>query len=146
MREKTSKYDSSLVKFKRIMIQSIDSTPQIIVGSERNICLVDNIILTNLMDNTIQVSVYVLYEEKGLRSPMQHILYKNIDVPAHVPFDLLSYEGLVLKAGDILIASSTHQLSLFNSYVSYRELTQVRRMQKKLKTKRREDQMKKSLS
>ena len=118
-----AKPSSPAVNFKRVMTQNIESTPQIIFANERHTCLIDSLLLTNLGETDIYISLYVLYEEGELTpSPIQHFLHKNTYIPAQATLELGFGEGLSLQAGDVLFANSNYHANLFNSYVCYREI------------------------
>ena len=119
----SAKPSSPSFKFDRVMTQNIESTPQPIFVNERHTCLIDSILLTNITETDIYISLYVLYEEGELTpSAIQHFLHKNTYVPAQKTLELGFGEGLSLQAGDILFASSNYHANLFNAYVCYREI------------------------
>ena len=112
---------SPFVNFKMKPTGNIGSTPVIIFGNDVHTCLIDGIVLANLNDNPIMVTLAVAREEMS-SAEIYYTYSNNIPIQAYGRVDVLLNAALTLEPGDLLYASSDYSSNLFNSFVSYREL------------------------
>lgn len=108
------------VKFKIQPTNNINSSSVVIFGKAANTTLtslVDSILLTNLTQNVIVVSL------SFFRASKYYILANQVSIEAYGNVDVLVGSTLTFEPGDMLYASSNYSSNVFNSFVSYRELT-----------------------
>lgn len=111
------------VVFKMWPTVNINSTPTLIFGNDQNSCLLDSLLVSNITDNVIIVKFYILREVE--ETPIEFVLANNIVINANDRIDLLKDSTLTLELGDTLYAYSDFSGNLFNTFVSYRSLTEL---------------------
>jgi len=111
------------VNFKMQPTLNISSTPELIFGSQYT-SILDSIVLANQTDGNIIVSLYIL-REVVQDNATEFTLANKIILSPKERLDLLDAATLTLEAGDLLYAFSDFSGNLFNSFVSYRELTEL---------------------
>jgi hypothetical protein len=102
---------------------NIASTPTLIFGSEHT-CILDGLVLANQTDSTIIVSLYIL-REVVQNNATEFSLANKIILQPNERTDILDAATLTLESGDLLYAYSDFSGNTFNSFVSYRELTEL---------------------
>lgn len=115
------------VHFKMQPTNLIGSTSTLIYGSQTT-CLLDGLTLANQTSNTILVSCYLLREIVGdTPDPVTEdfYLFKNMPILALQSMDWMQGKSMTLEAEDTLFAYSDYNDNLFNTFVSYRELTEL---------------------
>ena len=112
------------VTFKLSPTATIGSTPSLIFGNDRHTCLIDGLVLTNLTDNAILVSLS-LAREVTIGQETYFTIVNQVSIPSRGWVDVLLNASLTLEAGDILYAVSDYSTNLFNAFVSYRELLEL---------------------
>lgn len=109
--------------FSKLKIASqIGSTPTLIFGSDHG-CAILSILLCNTTAEEALVTLYILREEETI--PVSAELYMNVKIAAFETVELIKETDLRTEAGDTIHASSAFSGSLFNSFVSYREFTEL---------------------
>ncbi len=114
------------VNFRMKPTKNIGSTPTLIFGSSYA-CVIAGIIIANQTENALLFSLYLLREE-GTPTPSEAVEYPfSLDrhLEAQASLDWLEGKDLILEAGDTLYAYSDYNENLFNTFVSYRELTEL---------------------
>ena len=117
---------SPFVNFRMKPTKEIGSTPTLIFGSQFG-CMIDGLIVANQVDTQILFSLYLLREE-GTPTPTEAVEYPfvlNKPLTAKESIDWLEAKALFLQPGDTLYAYSDYNENLFNTFVSYRELTEL---------------------
>ena len=117
---------SPFVNFKLQVTKNIGSTPTLIFGSQFG-CMIDGMIFANQVDTQILFSFYLLREE-GTPTPTEAVEYPfvlNKPLAAKDSIDWLESKSLFLQPGDTIFAYSDYNDNLFNTFVSYRELTEL---------------------
>lgn len=102
---------------------NISSTPELIFGSQYT-SILDSIVLANQTDGNIIVSLYIL-REVVQGNATECTVANKIVLSSKSRIDILDSATLTLEAGDLLYAFSDFSGNLFNSFVSYRELTEL---------------------
>jgi hypothetical protein len=115
---------SPFVNFRMNPTSGIGSTPVIIFGNDACTCLIDGIILANTTNNVIVVTLTVA-REVTIGAETYFTLGGQISIQPNDRVDVLLNATLTLQPGDLLYASSDYSSNLFNSFVSYRELTEL---------------------
>lgn len=108
------------VNAKNFITQQINSTPTLIFGNDQHTCLIQQVLFVNLSEvNEININLYILKEIDNI--PQEITIANNIKV-----LDSLIYENipLIFEPGDLLFAYSFQYGSIFNTEVSYLELTE----------------------
>jgi len=106
--------------------KNIGATPTLIFGSSYA-CVIAGIIIANQTQNALLFSLYLLREE-GTPTPSEAVEYPfnlNMHLESQKSMDWLEGKDLILQAGDTLYAYSDYDGNLFNTFVSYRELTEL---------------------
>ena len=112
------------VNFKMQPTSTINSTPVIIFGNDQHTCLIDGIVLANTTDSPIEVKVSVTRE--GVEGTKIYFSLANkIVIQSGDRTDILINAALTLEPGDLLYASSDYSTNSFDTFVSYRELTEL---------------------
>ena len=114
------------VNFRMKPTKNIGSTPTLIFGSSYA-CVIAGIIIANQTQNALLFSLYLLREE-GTPTPSEAVEYPfniNMNLESQKSVDWLEGKDLILEAGDTLYAYSYYDGNLFNTFVSYRELTEL---------------------
>ena len=112
------------VNFRMTPTQTISSTPTLIFGNDQHTCLIDGIVLSNLTDKVILVTLTVAREiEVGEETLF--VLADEIPIQSSDRIDALLNMALTLESGDLLYAQSDYSENIFNAFVSYRELTEL---------------------
>ena len=112
------------VNFRMNPTSNIGSTPMIIFGNDAYTCLIDGIVLANISNNVIVVTLAIA-REVTQGSESYFTLARQISIQPYDRIDALLNVTLTLDPGDLLYASSDYSSNLFNSFVSYRELTEL---------------------
>ena len=112
------------VNFRMNPTSDIGSTPVIIFGNDAYTCLIDGIVLANITNNVIVVTLAIA-REVTLGTESYFTLAREISIQPYDRIDALLNATLTLEPGDLLYASSDYSSNLFNSFVSYRELTEL---------------------
>ena len=112
------------VNFRMNPTSNIGSTPMIIFGNDAYTCLIDGIVLANISNNVIVVTLAIA-REVTQGSESYFTLARQISIQPYDRIDALLNVTLTLEPGDLLYASSDYSSNLFNSFVSYRELTEL---------------------
>lgn len=99
----------------------IGSTPTLIFGSPYT-CFLDGLIFSNLMNNDILLSAYVIRTDE---LPYRFMINKPF--AANESMDWLYNKHLTLESGDTIWANSDYADNLFCTMISYRELTETAR-------------------
>ena len=120
----TTNGSSPWVNFKMTPTKEIGSTPTLIFGNDTHTCLMDGIVLANITDAVILVTLTVA-REVTVGTETDFILGNQIPLQPNDRVDVLLNATLTLEAGDLLYASSDYSSNLFNTFVSYRELTEL---------------------
>jgi|LakMenEpi03Aug12_release.lakeMendotaPanAssembly.Ray.scaffolds.fasta_scaffold1380289_2 hypothetical protein len=103
---------------------SISSTPLLVFGNDTNTCMVDSIILNNITNNLILVTLTIAREvEVGQEKPFE--FGSAIPLRAYERTDALLNMALTMEPGDLLYANSDYSENLFNTFVNYRQLTET---------------------
>lgn len=114
----------SFVNWKMAPMANINSTPTLIFGNDQHTCIVDGIILANLVDNVILVSLSVTREvEIGVETTF--VLAQQLPLQPYEKIDALLNMTLTLEPGDLLYTNSDYASNSFNAFVNYRELTEL---------------------
>ena len=112
------------VNFKMAPTGPISSTPLLIFGNDQYTCLLDGILLCNLSDNPINVTLSIAREiEVGVET--NFTIVQSLALEAYSQIDVLLNASLTLEPGDLLYANSDFSGNLLNAFVSYRELTEL---------------------
>lgn len=114
---------ASFVHFKMNPTSGIGSTPVMILGNDKHTCLIDGIVLANVTDNQIAITLTIA-REVTVGTETYFTLAQKILLQPFDRVDALVNASLTLEAGDLLYAASHFSKDLFNSFVSYRELTE----------------------
>ena len=112
------------VNFRMNPTSGIGSTPVIIFGNDACTCLIDGIVLANVTDNPIVITLAIA-REVTIGTESYFTLGGQISLQPNDRVDVLLNATLTLEPGDLLYASSDYSSNLFNSFVSYRELTEL---------------------
>ena len=113
------------VNFRMTPTLNVGSTPTLIFGSQ-NTCAIDGIVLSNQTESPISVSIYILRESYPTPGqPTEYLFANKVSIDALDRIDILLAETLTLEAADLLFAYSDFSSALFNTFVSYRELTEL---------------------
>jgi len=115
---------SPFVNFRMNPTSGIGSTPVIIFGNDVYTCLIDGIVLANVTDNPIVITLAIA-REVTIGAETYFTLGGQISLQPNDRVDVLLNTTLTLEPGDLLYASSDYSSNLFNSFVSYRELTEL---------------------
>ena len=115
---------SPFVNFKMNPTSGIGSTPVIIFGNDAYTCLIDGIVLANVTENPIVITLAIA-REVTIGTESYFTLGGQISLQPNERVDVLLNATLTLEPGDLLYASSDYSSNLFNSFVSYRELTEL---------------------
>ena len=115
---------SPFVNFKMNPTSGIGSTPVIIFGNDAYTCLIDGIVLANVTDNPIVITLAIA-REVTIGTESYFTLGGQISLQPNDRVEVLLNAILTLEVGDLLYASSDYSSNLFNSFVSYRELTEL---------------------
>jgi len=115
---------SPFVNFRMNPTSGIGSTPVTIFGNDAYTCLVDGIVLANVTDNPIAITMAIA-REVTIGTESYFTLARQIPLQPNECVDVLLNRTLTLEPGDLLYASSDYSSNLFNSFVSYRELTEL---------------------
>ena len=115
---------SPFVNFRMNPTSGIGSTPVIIFGNDACTCLIDGIVLANVTDNPIVITLAIA-REVTIGAETYFTLARQISIQPNDRVDVLLNATLTLEVGDLLYASSDYSSNLFNSFVSYRELTEL---------------------
>lgn len=114
----------SRVNWKMSPTANINSTPTLVFGNDQHTCIVDGIILSNLTDAIILVSLSVAREiEIGVETTF--VLAQQLPLQPFERIDALLNMTLTLEPGDLLYANSDYAGNSFNIFVNYRELTEL---------------------
>lgn len=111
------------VNFKMLPTANINSTPTIIFGNDQYTCVLDGIILASVTNNVILVTLYVA-REVTIGTETDFILANQISLNPSERINVLS-DSFTLESGDLLYAYSDFSGNIFNSFISYRELTEL---------------------
>lgn len=112
------------VNFRMKPTANISSTPTLVFGNDQHTCLIDGVVLSNLTDNVILVTLTVAREiEVGEETLF--VLADEIPIQPSDRLDALLNMALTLDPGDLLYAQSDYSENIFNVFVSYRELTEI---------------------
>lgn len=112
------------VNFKMTPTQNISSSPTLIFGNDQHTCLIDGIILSNLTDKVILVTLTIAREiEVGVETLF--VLADEIPIQPSDRVDALLNMTLTLQPGDLLYAQSDYSENIFNAFINYRELTEI---------------------
>lgn len=106
--------------------KNISSTPTLIFEAQVT-CYIDGLIVANQVDNDILFSLYLLREE-GEPTPTEAVEYPlilNKTLSAKESIDWFRDMAFVAEAGDLIFAYSDYTDNLFNTFVSYRKLTEL---------------------
>ena len=109
--------------FKMTPTRHVGSTPTLIFGNDVYTCLIDEIILANVTDGTILVTLSIA-REVTIGTETDFIFRKQVIIQPNDSFSFPFNRGLTLEAGDLLYAFSDYSSNLFNTFVSYHELTE----------------------
>jgi hypothetical protein len=112
------------VNFKMLPTKDISSTPMLIFGNDQYTCLLDRILLSNLTNNQINVTLYIA-REVVIGTETDFILANQVSIEANDRIDIIQNASLTLQPGDLLYAFSDFAANVFNAFVSYRELTEL---------------------
>jgi len=112
------------VNFKMLPTLNIDSTPMLIFGNDQYTCVLDGIFLASVTNNIILITLYVA-REVSIGTETDFILANQISLNPNDRCDVLQNTSMILEPGDLLYASSDFSGNIFNSFVSYRELTEL---------------------
>ena len=113
------------VNFRMTPTLNVGSTPTLIFGSQ-NTCAIEGIVLANQTESPITVSVYVLRESHPTPgAPTEYLFANKVSIEALDRIDILLGLALTLEATDLLFAYSDFSSTIFNTFVSYRELTEL---------------------
>lgn len=116
---------SPFVNFKMSPSLNVGSTPVLIFGAEKT-CLIDSILVTNQIDSTINFSLYISREPAYTSGqPIEYMLANTIPLGSLKRADVLEGSVLTCEAGDLMFAYSNFSQSIFNVFVSYRELNEL---------------------
>ena len=114
---------ANFVNFKMQPTLNISSTPELVFGSECT-AILDGLILASQSDNTMVASLYILREVSKDKAT-EFTLANKVVLNPHQQLDILDNATLTLEAGDLLYAYSDFSGNLFNTFISYRELTEL---------------------
>lgn len=115
---------SPFVNFQMSPTGPLSNTPALIFGKRDHTCLVDGIVLTNLTDKPILVSLSVSrVSPEGQET--RFVVINQVSIPSRGWVDVLREASLTLEAGDSVYAASDYSNHLFNTFVSYRELMEL---------------------
>lgn len=106
--------------------KNISSTPTLIFEAQVT-SYIDGLFVANQVDNDILFSLYLLREE-GEPTPTEAVEYPlvlNKNLAAKESMDWIKDLAFVAEAGDLIFAYSDHNNNLFNTFVSYRKLTEL---------------------
>jgi len=112
------------VNFKMTPTLNIGSTPTLIFGNDLYTCLIDSVFISNVTDNLMLVTVYIA-REQTIGTETDFIFSNQIALPPSERIDVLQGSTLTVEAADLLYAYSDSSSNLFNTFVSYRELTEL---------------------
>ena len=102
----------------------ISNTPTLIFGNDRHTCLLDSLLLTNVSEETIQVTVS-LAREVTVGQESYFTVFDQAPIAPQGWADVLTHTTLTLQPGDLLYAASNHSSHVFNTFLSYRELWEL---------------------
>jgi hypothetical protein len=111
------------VNFKMWPTKNIGSTSTIIFGNDAFPCLIDGVVLANVTNNPIVVTLEIA-REITIGEESYFTFGSQIAIGAFERVDVLFNSSLTLQAGDLLYAYSDYSSNIFNSFVSYRELAE----------------------
>ncbi len=112
------------VIFDRQLTANINSTPTIIFGEDQHTCFVQGVIITNMTDNIILVTLYRAIEETpGIETDI--VTGNKIPVQPYCLQDILAGTYLIIKPGDLLYALSDFSGNIFNTTVNFHKLTEL---------------------
>ncbi len=112
------------VNFKMQPTSSINSTPTLIFGNDQHTCIIDGLVLSNTSENVIKVTVSVA-REVAQNKESYFSLASKVFIQPNDRIDILINAVLNLEPGDLLYASSDYSTNSFDTFVSYRELTEL---------------------
>lgn len=112
------------VNFKMEPTGEISSTETLIFGNDQHTCLVEGVVLSNLTEQVILVTLSLAREEVVGEEAL-FVLASEIPIEASSYINVLSDMTLILEPGDLLYAHSDYSDNLFNAFVNYRELTEI---------------------
>lgn len=112
------------VVFKMWPTANINSTPTLIFGNDQNGCILDGILVSNITDNVIILKFYILREVEE-ETATEFVVANNVVINANDRIDILKDSTLTLEIGDTLYAYSDFSGNLFNTFISYRSLTEL---------------------
>lgn len=115
---------SPFVRFKMMPTAQIGNTPQLIFGNDAHVCVLDGLMLTNLTDNAILVSLHITREGTA-GAETDFTLMNQVSLSSQASIDVLKDASLTLEPGDLLYATSDYSYNLFNVFISYRELMEL---------------------
>ena len=101
------------VNFRMNPTSDIGSTPVIIFGNDAYTCLIDGIVLANITNNVIVVTLAIA-REVTLGTESYFTLAREISIQPYDRIDALLNATLTLEPGDLLYASSDYSSNLFN--------------------------------
>lgn len=112
------------VDYKMDPTSGITTTP-IKVFSKNYNCIIDGISIVNMVNNTINVGLYMT-RQPSLAAPIDmYDLRKNITLNSYQSLDILHGESFNLEYTDALFAYSDFSENIFNVFISYRALTET---------------------
>ena len=115
--------NSPFVIFKVKPTANIGSTPTVISDSVPYTSLIDGILLVNMTPGIIKMT---LSHQRTLSSVMTETIFRNqIILQANEAVDVQMEKALTLEPTDVLMAFSNYTANLFNTFVTYRILTEL---------------------
>lgn len=107
--------------------KEIGLTPTLIFGNNQYTCIIEGMIVANQVNNQLFFSLSLLREE-GMPTPteaVEYMLTTHQSLEANESIDWMHKKTLILRPGDTLYAYSDYDDNLFNTFVSYQELTEL---------------------
>jgi len=109
----------NFVLFKMSSSKDIDDTETVIL-SAANTCILDSICLSNQTNNAMAIDIAI-----RRTGPETFIFKKNLILDSFETKDALLDLTVTLEPNDELVVNSDFSTSLFSTFVSYRELTEL---------------------
>ncbi len=116
------------VNFKLYPTSSVDSSPVLVFGTE-NAVMIDSLRLTNTSVNPLLADVFILREVGS--TGQNFYIAKQFSLPAASALELLDGSVLYLESGDTLWGNSDFSGNRFDSLISYRQLLESEKGNKK---------------
>ena len=113
------------VNFKMTPTLNVGSTPAIIFGTDRHTCLIDGIVISNTTNDVLVVNLSIGREVTTPGGQTKFTFCSYLNIQPYDRVDVLLNATLTLETGDLLYAASNYSSNLFDTFVSYRELTEL---------------------